>query len=100
MAAFFFFDVRQIRDEDLLADYRRQVFGTVERFDGRYRALGGPFEVLEGDWSPVIPVLIEFPDAGQARRWYGSDLYRPLRDLRLRAADCSGVLIEGFDHRP
>jgi len=100
MTAFFLFDVRHIRDEDTLAEYRRQVFETVERFGGRYRVLGGPFEVLEGEWAPVIPVLIEFPTVERARQWYESDVYRPLRDLRLRAADCSGVLIEGFEHVP
>lgn len=99
MAAFFFFDVRHIRDQDLLAEYRQRVFETVERFGGLYRVLGGPVEILEGDWAPVIPVVIEFPSGDQARQWYESEVYRPLRDQRLQAAACCGILMEGFDHK-
>jgi len=100
MAAFFFFDVRQIHDPDLLGEYRQRVFATVERFGGRYRVLGGPVETLEGDWTPVIPVVIEFPDEGSARQWYESEVYRPLREQRLQAADCCCILLQGFDHEP
>jgi len=100
MAAFFFFDVRHIRDQDLLAEYRQQVFATVERFGGRYRVLGGPVETLEGDWAPIIPVVIEFADSDRARQWYQSEVYRPMKDQRVRAADCCGILLEGFDHEP
>lgn len=100
MSAYYFFDVRHIHDQDALAEYRQQVFATVERFGGRYRVLGGPVDVLEGEWSPVIPVVIEFPDIGQAKKWYDSALYRPLKERRLQAADCCGILMPGFDHEP
>lgn len=100
MAAFVFFDVREIRDPDLLAAYRSQVFATVEQFGGRYRVLGGFKEVLEGGWDPNIPVLIEFGDVERARAWYGSDVYAPLLKQRTEAAVCDAILLDGFDHRP
>ncbi|MBO9454359.1 DUF1330 domain-containing protein [Paracoccus sp. R12_1] len=98
MAAFVFFDVKQVRDPDLLATYRSRVFETVERFDGRYRVLGGCEAVLEGSWRPNIPVLIEFKSVAAAREWYFSDLYEPLLTQRIEAADCDAVLLAGFDH--
>lgn len=99
MAAFVFFDVKQVRDPDLLATYRSKVFETVERYGGRYRVLGGFEAVLEGNWRLNIPVLIEFESVAAARNWYGSDLYAPLLRQRIEAADCDAVLLDGFDHR-
>lgn len=98
MSAFVFFDVREIRDQELLGDYRSKVFATVEHFGGRYRVLGGMDAALEGDWRPNIPVLIEFPDSETARAWYASDLYAPLKRDRMQAALCDAVLLDGFDH--
>lgn len=98
MAAFVFFDVKHVRDPDLLARYRSKVFETVERCGGRYRVLGGFEAVLEGNWRPTIPVLIEFESIATARQWYGSDLYGPLLKQRIEAADCDAVLLDGVDH--
>jgi uncharacterized protein (DUF1330 family) len=100
MAAFVFFDVKEIRDPDLLARYRSQVFATVEQFGGRYRVLGGLEAVLEGNWRPNVPVLIEFETVDAARAWYDSEAYAPLLSQRIEAADCDAVILEGFDHTP
>jgi uncharacterized protein (DUF1330 family) len=99
MAAYFFFDVREITDTEKAGEYRQRVFATVEQFGGRYLALGGPFEVIEGEWSPVIPVIIEFESMGRAREWYASEAYRPLKALRLEGTKSCCVLIEGFEHQ-
>ena len=45
-----------------MAEYRRRVLGTVQHYGGRYLAVGGKCEVVEGTWRPVLPVLIEFPN--------------------------------------
>jgi uncharacterized protein (DUF1330 family) len=100
MPAYFLFDVREILDQDKVASYRSKVFATVEQYGGRYRVLGGPFERVEGDWQPNIPVIIEFRDLATARTWYDSEEYRPLRELRLAATKSNAVLIDGFDHDP
>jgi uncharacterized protein (DUF1330 family) len=48
--------------------------------------MGGATEQLEGDWKPVFPVMIEFPDVGQARAWYFSDDYRDLKRFASQGA--------------
>ena len=75
--------------------YRARILPVVEKFGGRYLVLGGPFEVVEGDWRPIFPVLIEFPSMDAARRWYASEDYRELKQLRLEATACSGVFLDG-----
>ena len=76
-------------------EYRARVSPVVEKFGGRYLVRGGPFEVVEGEWQPVFPVLVEFPSMDQARRWYDSEEYRELKHLRLAATASSGVFLSG-----
>ena len=68
----------------------------MEKFGGRYIVRGGPFEVVEGTYKPVLPVMIEFPSMDQARRWYDSEEYRDLKQLRLAATVSNGVFMTGL----
>ena len=96
MAAYCIFDIRDIVDEAGLETYRDRVRATVERYGGRYLFVGGRFEVVEGGWRPTFPVLIEFPSLEQAHQWYGSEEYRELKELRLRALRSDAVFMEGL----
>lgn len=96
MPAYFFVDVREIKDAAMMEDYRARIRSVVEKFGGRFLVRGGPFEVVEGDWHPVFPVLLEFPTMEQARRWYDSEDYRELKQLRLQATLGSGVFMAGM----
>lgn len=100
MPAYFFFAVTEILDATKAGEYRSKVIETVERFGGRYLALGGLIEIVEGDWNPGIPVIIRFDTPQQAKAWYESDLYRPLKALRMEAMQCSAILVNGFEHVP
>lgn len=76
-------------------DYRSRINAVVESFGGRYVVIGGPFEVLEGSYQPVFPVMIEFPSMADARRWYDSEEYRELKALRLLATVSNAYFMEG-----
>jgi uncharacterized protein (DUF1330 family) len=95
MSAYCLFDVLETTDPAKIGKYREGVFATVEKYGGRYLVLGGKFDVVEGNWRPAFPVLLEFPSLEQAHRWYGSTEYRPLRELRMQGANCNAVFIEG-----
>lgn len=95
MAAYCFLDVLEVTDPEKLEKYREGVLYTVERYGGRYLTVGGQCDVVEGDWKPVFPVLIEFPSLEEAHRWYDSDEYRELKALRLAATKGNAVFIEG-----
>ena len=96
MSAFFLFDNVEVHDPDKLAEYAEKVAPVVARYGGKYRIVGGNTRVLEGQWKPTYPVLIEFETLEQAEAWYGSDDYEPLKRLRRSAAVNTGVLIEGL----
>ena len=42
-----------------------------------------------------LPVILEFPTLEDAKRWYDSEEYRPLKALRLGAARVNGFLVQG-----
>ena len=56
---------------------------------------GGAVTVLEGDWSPHRVVLMKFPTAEAARRFYDSPEYAAAKAARQGAAVMRMVLIEG-----
>lgn len=97
MSAYFLFDVLEVTDQEKMEEYRGGVLSTVERYDRRYLTVGGKCDVVEGDWKPVFPVIIEFPSLEQAHLWYDSDEYRDLKALRLSATIGNGVIIEGTE---
>jgi len=88
-------DVREVRDPDALAEYRRRNTDAVARHGGRFVVRGGELEVLEGEWPTTRMVVIEFPDLAAARGWYESDEYAPLKALRRQASDTNLVIVEG-----
>lgn len=95
MSAYCFFDVREVTDRAKVDQYLTGVFDTVEQYGGRYLVLGGKSELVEGDWQPVYPVIVEFADSKQARRWYSSPEYEPLKALRLAGTRSNAVFLEG-----
>lgn len=94
MSAYLIVDI-DIHDAAGLEEYRQQVPATVTKYGGRFIVRGGKYERLEGDWQPKRLVLLEFPSVEQAKRWYDSDEYRPLKAMRLKASNGNLILVEG-----
>jgi uncharacterized protein (DUF1330 family) len=76
----------EILDAEGYAVVRAGVRETIERYGGRYLALRGRVEVLEGNWAPRQAAIIEFPSYEDAVRWYESPEYAPLKRARIRTA--------------
>jgi len=95
MPAYFLVDIREIKDEKKMEEYKARVSPVVEKFGGRYLVIGGPFEVVEGSYQAVFPVMIQFPSMDDARRWYNSEEYRELKHLRLEATVSNGMFMAG-----
>ena len=95
MPAYVIADVRAVRDQDALVEYRRRNTDAVANHGGRFLIRGGDAALLEGEWPTQRVVLIEFPGAAAARAWWESEEYAPLKELRRAASDTNILLVEG-----
>ena len=94
MPAYLIADV-EVHDQNVYAEYRRQVLPLIEQHGGRFIVRGGAFEVLEGEWKPQRLVIIELPDMATLKGWYRSPEYAKLIELRQGASRGSIVAVEG-----
>lgn len=95
MAAYFIVEI-DVQDAAAFEEYRKQVPATIAKYGGRYLVRGGRTETLEGDWHPKRVVVLEFPSLEQAKKFYDSPEYGPLKALRLRSATSKLLLVEGL----
>jgi uncharacterized protein (DUF1330 family) len=97
MPAYVIASVTEAHDDEALAEYRRRNSAAVDAHGGRFVVRGGPVEVLEGDWSPLRIVVIEFDDAAAARAWYESDDYQEAVPIRQGASTTGLIVVEGVE---
>lgn len=96
MAAYCLFDNLDVIDAAKLEQYKTRVAPIVEKYGGRYVVLGGKVDLLEGQWRPTFPVMIQFPSVERAHQWYTSKEYTELKALRLSAVRSNAVLMDGL----
>jgi uncharacterized protein (DUF1330 family) len=85
-----------IRDTALFQKYRDQVAPLIKRFGGRYLVRGGELRSVEGALPVKRLIVLEFPSLAEAQRFYDSDEYRPILQLRLDSCVSDVVLVEGY----
>lgn len=95
MPAYFLVDTREVKDAEKLQEYGARVAPVIEKFGGRIVVRGGTFEVVEGTYHPVRLVLLEFPSMDRARKWYDSEEYRELKQMRLGATVSNAFFVAG-----
>jgi uncharacterized protein (DUF1330 family) len=95
MAAYLIAEV-EVTDPAAYEEYRKRVPATIEQYGGRYLVRGGATESKEGGWAPSRLVILEFPSMAQARRWYDSPEYTPVRAIRQRASKSKLIFAEGL----
>ena len=94
MSVYFMAQIR-IVDEDAYQNYLEHCDEVFARYNGRYLAVDGEPEKLEGAWDYTRSVLIEFPDKEEFDRWYHSDDYQAILKHRLSGAVCDSILVHG-----
>jgi uncharacterized protein (DUF1330 family) len=85
----------QVTDPTTYDQYRPLAAASVARFGGRFAVRGGTVDLLEGGPEPERIVVIEFPDADTARRWYRSEEYQSALKIRQSASRSRVFLVEG-----
>jgi uncharacterized protein (DUF1330 family) len=86
----------EITNPDGYKEYTKVVPATIEKFGGRFLHRGGPTSALEGEWPERRRVIIEFPDAAAARRWFDSTEYAHPKALRQANSKGRLLLLEGL----
>jgi len=103
MPAYLIVHRRKITDADSLKRYDN-VEATIGKFGGKVLIRSDEFLVLEGQWQsgsrsddgrPERITVIEFPDMAQLRRWYGSQDYAELKEIRTENSTSDIVAVEG-----
>ncbi len=84
-----------VQDPEGYEEYKAPAAATVIASGGRYLVRGGKTEVLEGDWQPKRIVVLQFDSVEQARAWYNSEEYQPLKAVRQRTTNTRMILVEG-----
>ena len=85
-----------VKDPVRYQDYIKMSPSSITQYGGRFIARGGKAQVLEGNWQPKRLVLLEFPSAEQARKWWESEEYAPAKALRQATSDGELTIIEGI----
>lgn len=97
MSGFVIAEILEVSDPAGMKQYASVAHATVEQYGGRYRALRGKMEVLEGEWHSGPLVILEFPSLQRAREWYDSREYRPLIEMRKAVSRTNFILLEGLE---
>jgi uncharacterized protein (DUF1330 family) len=84
-----------IHDQATYDHYKLLAPPTIAKYGGRYAVRGGTSEALEGDWKPERFVILEFPTADAARKWWASPEYTEARALRHKSAKTRMLLVDG-----
>ncbi len=86
----------EVTDAVAFGEYLKAAPATVAAHGGTYVARRGAVEVLEGDWAPTRLTILKFDGVGQAKAWYESPDYRPLREIRKKATKSKILIVEGL----
>jgi uncharacterized protein (DUF1330 family) len=84
-----------VTDPETFAEYGKRVPATVAQFGGTYVVRGGVPEKVEGNYDPVRIVILQFESVEKAREWYDSDVYAPLKEMRMKASNGDLYFVEG-----
>lgn len=85
----------EVHDPDGYQRYASRSKAVVEKFGGRFIARGGATTPLEGNRPERRVVLVEFPNADDARRFYDSPDYQELVPIRQAASYGRLFVVEG-----
>jgi uncharacterized protein (DUF1330 family) len=94
MAGYVIADI-DVTDPVAYQGYVKLTPDIIAKYGGKFLVRGGATEVVEGTWSPNRLVVLEFESLEQAKKFYDSDEYRPVKAIRHKTAISNMVIVEG-----
>ena len=87
----------KLTDESAFQEYKTKVPESVARYGGEYLVRAGRWQTLEGEDPLPRMVVMKFASFEQALKWYNSNEYQSLKDIRGKAAFGNLWLVEGVE---
>ena len=96
--AYFLVQVKAKSMEELSSRYAQDAIASLVKFGGEMIAGTPAPNVLEGKWEGSWAAILRFSSLEEAKTWYHSPEYQPLKALRVNELTESGqiLLIEGM----
>jgi len=95
MAAYLVVDT-QLTNPALYEEYKLKARPLVEKFGGEYLARGGNISLKENTlWTPTRMVLVRFPSAADAEKFYESQEYQEVVKISKLSADRTTLILDG-----
>jgi uncharacterized protein (DUF1330 family) len=88
-----------ISDRERFAAYGKATAALVTQMGGRYLALGGAREILEGTWPEGKTVISAWPSREAALAFWHSAEYAEIRKLREGICDAHVILVDGVPEK-
>ncbi|MBM4383188.1 MAG: DUF1330 domain-containing protein [Deltaproteobacteria bacterium] len=85
-----------IEDRAEYGRYEAAFMDVFKNFRGELLVVDEKPTVVEGTWPHTRTVLIRFPDAAEAERWYRSPEYQAIAQHRWRASRANAVILQGL----
>ena len=83
-----------VSDPEKFAAYQQVAGPTVGKYGGKILGGGTNVEVVDGTWSPIGMVVIEFESMAKAKEWYASPEYSAVKSGRLDNTDGGLVFLD------
>jgi uncharacterized protein (DUF1330 family) len=84
-----------IHDMDVFMDYQNKAKQTIENAGGKMLIRNAVPEALEGTAGDRKIVMLEFPTAEIAGKWFKSPEYQEVAKIREGKADVEAVMVQG-----
>jgi uncharacterized protein (DUF1330 family) len=95
MPAYVIANVKKITDPAVYKEYLTRITPMIFAHGGKFLALGGSPQPLQGNWNPNWIVILEFENLAKARAWWDSKDQREMQILRQQSTETDIILVEG-----
>ena len=86
----------EVKDSERIKKYLASSPEILRKFSGRFLVRGGKVFIDEGDWKPERLVIVEFDTFEDAKNFWNSKDYEPLKKLRQASAKTDIIIVDGI----
>ena len=77
----------EVKNWEIYEEYMKKVPAIIEKYGGRYLVRGGEILADDTSWHPKRVVILEFPTTEHMDSFRNSEEYKPVAELRHKAAE-------------